>query len=129
DMFFVGYNEKIHRSHLPPGFVSKSINKRMDGRVARPRPGTTMPQGNVYFGAITPGVTFLGSDIYNNPNGEERLVLLQKGSFGFGAVGVLTYNFTNNQALTIDFPGGLPLSPVYAWFAQGFDKLIMLAVG
>jgi hypothetical protein len=128
DTSFIGYNEKIHRSVLPAGFVAKSINKRFTDQTASPRPGTTMPSGNRFWVHNAAIPKFLGSGLYNNPNAQERLVL----AFNLNTIqGVVwTYDFTNDNQYGVALPAGANWnSNGFVWFAQGFDKLIALDIG
>lgn len=129
DRFFIGYNEKLHRSNLPEGFVAKSINKRFTNGTAMPRKGATMPRGNRFWYRSDNTIKFIGSFVYNNPNGQERLILVPA-SVHYGTQGISAYNIATDSYLTIGFPPGVVFSPNWeVQFAQGFDKLVVLVTG
>lgn len=129
DRFFIGYNEKLNRINLPEGIVAKSRNKRFTDGTARPRSGTIMPAGNFYWYRSDNSIKFIGSAVYRNPNGAERLILVPSSPI-YGTQGISSYDVENNNYLTIGLPPGMTFQPNWEiQFAQGFDKLIVLITG
>lgn len=124
DAFFIGYDEKNNPSVLPNGYVSRSINKRFFDQTASPRKGTTMPPVNAHLRSNVHLPKIYGSFVYNNPNGSEQLVLAGVLQVP-GYIRVYTYDFNTDAFSEVTMPAGVyPLGEV--WFAQGFDKLLML---
>lgn len=134
DRFFTGWNSKIHRALLPEGTLAKSVNKRLNDQRARTRPGMIMPfRQDQLWGSIDPSVwanvKFLGSFLFVNSSGQERLILVPI-FVGQQTTQILSYDIQNDALTTVALPPGAVLNSNYqCWFAQGFGSLIMLVVG
>lgn len=70
---FVGLNSRDNPSNLPKGFVSESVNMRLDRGVAKARRGLKKYSTLDTYGA---GKNVVGSGTYLNSNGQEIIVIL-----------------------------------------------------
>jgi len=95
DKGFVGLNSRDNPSSLPEGFVSESINYRLDRGVATPRRGLQRKT----IGAIV-GLDIYGTCTFINSTGQEIMVLVTTDK-------LWTYNpQTEVLSLPISFPVG-----------------------
>ena len=73
ELGFIGLNSRDNPATLPKGYVSKSVNMRLDQGVATTRKGLKKFSEAELYGATKKVV---GTGVYLNPTGQEILILL-----------------------------------------------------
>jgi hypothetical protein len=119
DPFWRGIDMIHDPSTLPPGYLSRGENKRLREGPAADRLGTGLP------GDFNPPFTntFLGSGIFNDPNGDQVMLVAELNQTYVWALQFnkdpVKINLHSGQN-TGTTPGGL------VQFVQAFDKVILL---
>lgn len=119
DPFFKGIDMIHDPSVLPPGYLAKAENKRLREGPAATRPGTALP------GDFNPVFTntFIGSGIFNNPNGSQVMLVAELNQTYVWALEFnkdpvkINLHAGQNTGTT---PGGL------VQFVQAFEKVLLL---
>lgn len=115
DNGFVGLNSRDNPSSLPAGYLSQSINMRLDRGVATARKGLYK-----YSDAQIIGKEVIASGVYIDANGQEILVLLvNEPSPSANNTQIYTYNATSNtfssaKTMPVRIPSSEGVSVVYA---------------
>jgi hypothetical protein len=117
DWYFTGMDMVRERGLLQPGILARSENKRLRNGTADTRLGTVLPADFVSVA----GTELLGSAVYNNPNGDEVILVAEKNA---SYVTVLAYG---KDPVQINMSGGNSFTTTDGVeFVQCFDKVVAL---
>jgi hypothetical protein len=116
DPAFRGVDMLHDRGILEPGYLARSINKRLRDGAAKTRPGTTLPGD---FNPLFEG-PIVGAQVYNNPNGSEVMLVATT-----GATYVWALQF-GRDPIQIALAGGETIGNYTVEFCQAFDKVLLL---
>lgn len=119
DHAFNSMNLKADRTALQPGEVYEAINKRLARGVAETRPGTITP----VWANIVPFDSILGSEVYNNPNGEEVILIATPSAVVSIRCGAYPTTIPIPAGVTLAVNDNTPFGQIQ--FSQDFDKVFL----
>jgi hypothetical protein len=105
DARFVGWNCKVPRWQLPPGFYPRAENKRAHRGTLEDREGTTTP---VFANSFAAG-TLLGAGPFTNVNGREILLLATRNQ----VIGVRSGSIAIDIDCAVDPSGNIKFCPQF----------------
>src|SRR5215475_1640156 len=119
DRAWVGIDMTRDKPSVQPGFLSLGQNTRLRTSKVRQRYGTTIPAD---FNRVDGFNNFLvGSGVFNNPNGQEVLMVAPSGTQYVWALQ------DGKDAVQVNYNGAIATNNGdYVEFCQAFDKILLL---